>query len=508
MSTTKKQTSSIDEFFHEKCFRFVKTSIQKLSYLQISVIVAILCFLYILPILLTNTYYVDDMNRTSLGYNWDRDGRFISSQLMHLLSFQNEVVYSGFPYNTLISSLLLAFTGFLLSYTIGMRHKTFLFLGSLLLLTCPFILEILWYKFDSLPISCSLFCAVLPFIFFNSTWRFALATTLSVYFLFGFYQTSAFSYSIILCFFSIKHIWLSEYKKTIINGIIGFLAFVIGFWWHAYKIKQLGLQIVDDQRASFIFKDINFTQLLNERFNGFKELLFALYTNDYWIVIKVLIIAILYSIICFCWRIDWRKERILQILMTFCFVGIAILFSIGINLFVYEYRWHPRSLIGYAFFTYIILFILYQLPKKQYWIAIVATAPLIYYSFLISSQLGIFIKNQEELSDFVIDQIATETLKYNQLKLIIDGEIQYAERNNTVHYETFPIIYKLAPKYEKYFHYWGMVRLNKFGVFSDEYIHSNHRDQVLEDAKTFPVIQSNTIYELRIQEPYAVINFK
>ena len=34
-------------------------------------IVIALSVLYVLPIILANTYYIDDMNRTVAGYNWD-----------------------------------------------------------------------------------------------------------------------------------------------------------------------------------------------------------------------------------------------------------------------------------------------------------------------------------------------------------------------------------------------------------------------------------------------------
>lgn len=508
MSNLLQKSREEEKLFHLKYIQTIKLFWDKITYLHLAILVAILSFLYILPVLLTNTFYIDDMNRTVEGYNWDRDARFISSEIMHRLSFQKWVVFSGFPFSTILSALLLAFTGFILSYTLGIRNKAFLLFGALLLLTCPFLLEIVWYKFDCIPISLSLFFAVFPFIFYNKPIRFGVASILSLFFIFGLYQTTALSYAIILVFFTIKNIWESEYKKVFIHGCIGVVAFIIAFVWYTYKVKQLGIEMVDGQRAEFIFKDVNFVQLLRERFEGFKNLFFALYNPSYTIVIKWLSLFVVVGILSIVLKTKWTLERFVQVILIIGLLVFAVVLALGINLFVFEARWSPRSMIGYGFLFYIVLFVLYQIPKYKTVMAFIGLSPIVYYSFLLSSQLGVFIKNQDEFSDFVIHQVATEVLKYDHLKLVIDGEIKYTERNKTVHYETLPIIYKLAPKYENYYFYWGMIRMNKFGMFSYEYVHSQEREDVLKSYESLPIIQSNPIYELRIQEPYAVIKFK
>src|SRR5690606_39943981 len=78
--------------------------------------IIILSILYVLPIVLANTQYVDDLNRTVAGYKWDHDGRFVSSKIMHLLPFQKEVVYSLYPYSNMICSLILVFLCYIVSY--------------------------------------------------------------------------------------------------------------------------------------------------------------------------------------------------------------------------------------------------------------------------------------------------------------------------------------------------------------------------------------------------------
>lgn len=503
-----KSFNKINQLPYETLFASLKNYFHTFSNSKLTVTIVIVSLLYILPILLTNAFYIDDMNRTTEGYDWNRDGRFISSEIMHRLSFQKDVVFSGFPFSTIFSALLLSFSGYLLSYLLGIRDKFLLLIGSLLLLTCPFVLEILLYKFDCLPISLSIFFAILPFVFYHKYWKFALASTLFLFFVFGLYQTTAFCYAIVLIYFTIDQLWKQSYKKLVTNGAIGFFSFLFAFLLYNYKIKQLGIEIVDHQRSEFIFKADNFLELLKERFIGFRGLLDALTQSSYKEVALLVLILSFVGFLCFVIQTKWNFTKIILVFSSVALLCFVVVLAIGINLFVYEARWSPRSLIGYAFVTYILLFAIHKLPKCVLIIGKLSFIPFIYFSYLLMSQLNVFIKNKEEFSDFVLQQVATDVLKYDQLKLVIDGELKHAERNKTIQYHTLPFIYKLAPKYENYSFYWGMIRMNKFGMFSYEYVHSQERDQVLESSKNYPMIQSNNIYELRIQEPYAVVKFK
>lgn len=491
----------------KKFYSNIKSYNDKLTYSGLVIIISVLSFLYVLPILLTNTFYIDDMNRTTEGYNWHRDGRFVSSEIIHLLSFQKSVVFSGFPYSTILSALILSFSGCLLGYLLGVRDKIFLLISSLILLTCPFVLEILLYKFDCLPISLSILFIILPFIFYENKVRFLVASLLCLFLVFGLYQTTALCYAIILIFFTIYNLWNKAYKKLIINGFLGFISFLLAFVLSNLTIKVFKIQMVDQQRSEFVFKSNNYIELIKDRFYGFKGLFDTLSQTSYKYAIFLCLILSVVGLITFLLKRRWNVEIIVHLGITIILLFIVLVLAIGINLFVLEARWSPRSLIGYAFVTYILLFAVHQLPSKALFLGKLAFIPLIYYSFLISSQLGIFLKNQDEYSDFISSMIAPEVLKHKDLKLIIDGSIQYAPRNATVKNETMPFIYKLAPLYEHYEFYWGIIRMNKFGIMSNTYVFGEERTNVLSNKESFPTIQENKYYTLRIQPPYAVVTF-
>ncbi|WP_163431656.1 MULTISPECIES: glucosyltransferase domain-containing protein [unclassified Flavobacterium] len=488
-------------------YSHIESFFDKQSYSKILLILFLSCFFYILPIVLANTFYIDDMNRTVEGFNWNRDGRFISSTIMHLLSSQAQVVYSLFPYSTIFSTFLLAISGFLLSYTLGIRSKFQLFLSGLIIATCPFLLEILTYKFDCLPISLSIFCAVLPFVLYENKIRFFIASFLLLYLIFGLYQTTAFSYAIILCFFLIKDIWQEQYKQAFINGSSALISFVLAFLYYKFRLNQYGVEIVDAQRSEFIFNQPDTYNLLIQRWNGFKDLLYSLIKSSYKYAFFIASIPASFGIIFFLTKQKKSIKIIPKLFVTIILILFILVLAVSINLVVMEARWSPRSLLGFSFVLLLGYYAVILLPKKIAALAQFAFLPMLFYSFLISSQLGIFLKNQDEYSEFIMAMIAPELLNHSDLTLVIDGTIQYAPRNATVRKETLPFIYKLAPLYESYDFYMGIRRLNKYGIFANHYISGKKFDQILENKEALPIVKKNKLYTLRIQPPYAVLEF-
>lgn len=488
-------------------FLSTKGACYNLPYLKVLFALLVCAFLFVLPIILANTFYIDDMNRTTEGYNWHRDGRFMSSTLMHLLSHQVEVVYSLFPFSTILSGFLLALSGFVLSYSLGIRSSFALFFSGAIFLTCPFLIELLIYKFDCLPISLSIVCVVLPFILYEHKIKFFIASFIFLYLVFGFYQTTALSYAIILCVFIIRDVWHEKYQQILINGFLALSSFILAFLYYQYRLEQMGIQMVDAQRSEFIFNHPEFSNLLISRWDGFKDLLFTLLKSSYRSPLYIVCFSVLTGCCYFVYRQKFSLRFTVHVLITLVLVAFICLLAIGVNLVVMEPRWSPRSLIGASFLLLLLFYVVIQLPKKTIIWGYLSFLPLIYYSFLLSSQLGVFLKNQDEYSDFISSMIAPEALKHTDLKLVINGRIQYAPRNSTINNGTMPFIYKLAPLYENYSFYWGIIRMNKFGMFSNTYVFGEERENVISNKESMPIVQQNKLYSLRIDPPYALIEF-
>lgn len=472
--------------------------------------IVLLSVLYVFPIVLANTHYVDDLNRTVAGYGWNHDGRFISSILMHLLSFQHEAVYSLYPFSNMFSAVILAFSGFIISYSVGVRSKLMLFVGSFLLLTCPFLLEILLYRFDCIPISLSVLSIAVPFLFYNNKKIFFAVSIISIFLSLGLYQTSALSYCIILCFLLIKDVWVNQFKAAIISLLTATTSFVIVFFSYKIILKWLNLNLLIDRRSDFIFKDDHLPMLLKERYYSMIDLVKILITSSYRFVFYILLFFSVLSIIIYFknnFKTLFNESLIVKVIITVALLICVLIFMAGVNMFVYEPRWVPRAMIGWAVGIYGLYFAISINSNYKNFMSVVAFTPFIYYSFLISSQLGIYLKNQDEFSDYIISLLSPKLIQHGKVKMIIKGINKPTYRNSTVNQNTMPFIYQLAPIYENNDWMWGIIRLNKFDNISSEYIGGEKRKEILRDIANYPVIDKNVYYTLRIKEDVAIVDF-
>jgi len=496
------------DFFHRRINKVLQIIVENKTFIFLLIFISIL---YALPLILANTYYVDDLNRTVAGYNWNHDGRYISSVIMHILSFQSDVVFSLYPFSMMIGSVLLSLSGLIVIYSLGVRNKTILFVGSLLLTTCPFLLEILAYRFDSIPISLSVLFITLPFLFFDNRKHFFIASVLGIFLSLGLYQTTAMSYCIIICLFLIKDVWNEQYKKGLFTILWSAIAFLVAFFIYKVVLDFLDLELLQDRRGDFIFKDANLFQLLKDRYHGMIDLVKLLFKSSYKSVFLILLVLNTISLVIY-FRTNAKtivnKQLPLKLLFIVLIIFCVAIFTAGVNMFVYEPRWVPRAMIGWGFAIYLLFFPLLLNKNYRNLILSFALIPFVFYSFLLSSQLGIYLKNQDDFSDYIINLVSPKLLEHDRIKVIIKGTNKTAHRNITVNYNTMPIIYKLAPIYENNDWGWGIIRLNKFDNISSIYIGGEERNEILKNIAEYPIADRNIYYTLRIKGDIAIIDFE
>src|SRR5690606_25506540 len=110
--------------------------------------------LYIFPLLLANKYYSDDILRYAAGGGWSMDGRPVATIIMKILS-GGEKIKDLFPYTLIIGALLLALSGYCISYVSELEKNKKYKLSALLLLVSPFMIENISYRYDVLTIALS-----------------------------------------------------------------------------------------------------------------------------------------------------------------------------------------------------------------------------------------------------------------------------------------------------------------------------------------------------------------
>lgn len=127
----------------------------------------ILSFFYIIPIIISNKYQVDDIGRSLDGYTgWAKNGRPLADIISTAFNFGSPLTDSS-PFGLLLGALVLCYmTCLYISNNITSVDSKFSFLVVLMLIANPFYIENLSFKFDvftmCLSIGLILFAFSLP----------------------------------------------------------------------------------------------------------------------------------------------------------------------------------------------------------------------------------------------------------------------------------------------------------------------------------------------------------
>lgn len=123
---------------------------------------AILSLIYLFPIIKADRYFIDDYNRSVLGYlSWSDNGRPLADVVMTMLNF-NTTISDISPLTQLmgVASLAIILLLIMQSGSPGIAQSV---ACALCVLVNPFMLETLSYAYDSLPMLLSIACVCAPF---------------------------------------------------------------------------------------------------------------------------------------------------------------------------------------------------------------------------------------------------------------------------------------------------------------------------------------------------------
>lgn len=146
---------------HSHCFGFKLSNCDK----KFIITLALLLLVYILPIILADRLYIDDILRSQQGYkNWGINGRPLADILMAHFNFTEGVIADSSPLTLLFSSVIFLLCS-LVYYRKNLGSYGFLFgaLAMFMVFANPFMLENLSYKFDVLPMVTSLSVLLIPY---------------------------------------------------------------------------------------------------------------------------------------------------------------------------------------------------------------------------------------------------------------------------------------------------------------------------------------------------------
>ncbi|EIP9504905.1 glucosyltransferase domain-containing protein, partial [Escherichia coli] len=193
----------------------------------------------LLPILIANRLYVDDIGRTTHGYlSWDDNGRPLASLIMKLVTTNSSMIDVS-PLPQLLGVILFCAAIHLLSSRIGVDNKFDRVLIVAATVSTPIILENLSYKFDALTMMLSAICFMIaPVLSFKiKPYDFVVKIALVVSGLSMYQVNIAFYVIASLCIF----ISIQNHKPdhAIKNAIINAVCLVVGYIIYSQIIVKI-----------------------------------------------------------------------------------------------------------------------------------------------------------------------------------------------------------------------------------------------------------------------------
>lgn len=119
----------------------------------------IISIIYILPILMAGSIYIDDNTRVFRNFGWTVDGRYLSNLVYNVLSIGNGPL-DFFPFTQIASVLILVISAAVIARAVNFSSVTAI---TVAILSSPFLVQNLSYRLDSLTMAMSFLVILIPF---------------------------------------------------------------------------------------------------------------------------------------------------------------------------------------------------------------------------------------------------------------------------------------------------------------------------------------------------------
>ncbi|MDF7473915.1 glucosyltransferase domain-containing protein [Proteus mirabilis] len=432
-----------------------------------------IAFVYYIPLILSDLFYIDDIGRSIYGYaNWIYNGRPLADIIMITLSFGSPIIDLS-PLPQVLSVIILcACVIFLIKSISNDNRVSFIIIASTALLINPFYLENMSYKFDSLPMTLSV-CALMACFFINKKGLFGLLIgTLLITLSLSLYQASIGCFigiSIMESCFKIKEGSLSKNNDTlyktillrIIQLIFGYAVYSIFISKHTlsgeYNIAHSELIFGNTEEITTSFRN-NFNIFSYKLYEAIKPIKLIFLSG-------VALCYYSYSLIIIKMKRDGYKKHDILIRSSILLLSpILILLSGFIHLcFLKHPVISPRVYISICVFMMYFAISICWIKKPTY-LPYVFVLLFFSYFFVFNYSYVNTLKSQNRVDEFIIKSIANELHPNNDKinKISVIGIIPQSRQREYIS-KKFPLIDELVPLYMNNGWAWGSVLLAHYG---------------------------------------------
>ncbi len=378
----------------------------------------IIYFIAMYPIFRANFNYIDDIGRVNFGYKgWEYFSRFTSeylSSFVHSSDYLTDIS----PLPQILAILIISLSSVILIHLFKKDKKK---IGMMYILSviplglCPYFLECLSYKFDSIYMALSILVSVFPFLLYDKTnskkIMFCIVNVIGTIIMCTSYQASSGIVPLITLFLSYKYWNNKENKEAIHLLCLSLLSYILGL-----LIFKLFIMIpVSTYVSNSIFP---IEELIPRFFSNLKNY-YNNVLNDFREVWLVLISGII-----FCYyvlNIKYSKHnKIVSSIVLFLLVILCGCLAFGIYPMLKKPLFAPRAMYGIGIL--ISLLAINAINIEKGYISKILVICLTWCFFTFAFTYGNALSEQKRYIDFRVQSVVNDL---NHMEVMNTDSIKY-----------------------------------------------------------------------------------
>ncbi|ELY5887285.1 glucosyltransferase domain-containing protein [Cronobacter sakazakii] len=395
----------------------------------------IISIIYILPILMAGSIYIDDNTRVFRNFGWTVDGRYLSNLVYNVLSLGNGPL-DLFPFTQIASVLILVISAAVIARAVNFSSVTAI---TVAILSSPFLVQNLSYRLDSLTMAMSFLVILIPFLFAERLILFfvvGIAAVVSSSFL---YQVSVMAFPCMCMIYGAarSRTW-SELLYLILKSAT---VFVVGFIAYMVSAKLLGI----NSRSELFLSGSDPLGVLFKNASYVRDLVFNAFKSPLIVVLAAYVILwalCLYSSV----KKGWR-----DLAMDLSFPILIAAISLSINVVLLNPWISSRTLLVFPLvFVYMVTRCNFRVARNV--LLIISSI----FSFGFCAVYANALKAQDEYHYLVISDISTIMKEVDRDSFVISGGMPFAEETKRA-FEVYPLLDNIIPRYFKEGSGWSQV---------------------------------------------------
>lgn len=473
--------------------------------------------IYVLPIILADRYYQDDLSRSLLGITgWNNDGRPLTEWIMKWLC-GGTPIGDIFPLPLLLSVLLLSYV-----LTLYIR-RNLPDCGSAFLSACvgfsvianPFTLSTLSYRYDCVTMIAALCASVLPYILPHKTalWKVFCFSGVMCMFVFATYQPCC---GVYICLGALELFFMilsSEIRPLRIITHAAALCISVPFYY--FIVTKRYFADNSWQKSAYRLSFTSGSDFLSSVMKNLDD--FKMRMESYLVgvpvpVLFLFLVLMIGGMVCVSILI-WKKNepfRILRVLYALCLpvliIAGALLPLVVLTPSIFAISAHTLiTLCSFGLWSGMMIHFLFRRFPQT---VIVLLIPCMLFCFTYSYTYGSALKSQKQYEEYITYNIVRDLETINAdgtcHYLTIDGHMSRSKEVAML-CDKYPLYKHIVPLYINNSSYLGGAQLQHYMRQNLEYAGLSEEDALsLETCE--PVIQ-NAVYSCFVNKDKIIVRF-